>query len=250
MNFNNYLPEKFRRIFFTGTALLFLGVSLTSCLKNDDDDYVPQYSNVTIVNAYPNATNGIFWYYGNSFVNSTAFSYPSGHYYKGLYSGTYIAFTEGNSTSSTLVAEGSAPGTGEYSFFIAGKGDSSFVMQDKFITPAAGKAAIRFVNASKDAGAVDATIADAGESNLSFSNIAQKNNSDFKEFDSSDAASTVTVSVFATGTTTNPLATQTFTIKAGSSYTFFLSGYKTGTNVLALKIGQIDHTTLMASTAE
>lgn len=237
MRFNYYLPKKLQGYFSTGFVLLFAGILLSSCLKSKNDDYVPELSNVLIVNAYTNSPSGIDFYYGDSKVSSDSYPYSSNSpYYEGLYGGYPLYFTKPTAAGDSIFTKGSAPGGNKnYSIFIAGDNADAFLIEDNLITPATGKAAIRFVNASKTAGSVDVTL-----NGTTFSSgIAFQKNSDFKEV----SAEATELNVFAAGTTTNPLATYTFTPDPGKSYTIYTRGIKDATDTdKALGIGIVDHT--------
>lgn len=241
MRLDYYLPKRrFQGFLSTGFVLFLFAVLLSSCLKSKDDDYVPKYADLLAVNADPNAQEGVyFWYNGTAAQTAVPYSNNSS-YYKGLVEGASIAFFNASNTN-TAITGGRVPmGDKSYSVYVAGKGDSSFVVEDKMITPAAGNAAIRFVNASKSAGAVDVVFSTSTEklTNVKFHGAEGQPNPEFKGY----TAGATEVNVYETGTTTNPLATYTFTPVQGSSYSLYLRGVKNGTGTKALGIGKVDHT--------
>ncbi|GEM_PF-1174528 len=240
MRLDYYLPKKFQGYLSTGFVLFLFAVLLSSCLKNDDDDYVPKYTDLLIVNADPGSQQGVyFWYNGTTVETPIPYSQNSS-YYNGLVEGASIAFFNAANTT-TAITGGRVPmGDKSYSVYVAGKGDSSFVVEDVMITPATGNAAIRFVNASKSAGAVDVVFSTSTEklTNVKFHGAEGQANPVFKGY----TAGATEVNVYETGTTTNPLATYTFTPVQGSSYSLYLRGVKNGTGTKALGIGRVDHT--------
>ncbi|WP_374165436.1 DUF4397 domain-containing protein [Arcticibacter sp. MXS-1] len=239
MKLNNYLPEKFR---FISSGLILLGVTMlfSACLKsNDNDNYKPVLSDVMIVNADPNITSAEFAYGGQRTEYNIGYSTNS-KYYKDLFAGVEMVFFKGS--SNTVVARGAVPAGADsvFSIYLAGSGDSSFVVADKLVSPSGTNAAIRFVNASKSAGSVDVSIstATAKLTAQGFSGASGAASPTFKEY---PAGQTV-VNVYAAGTET-PLVTTplTFNAVAGVSYTVYLRGVKDGQGAKQLGLGLVDH---------
>ncbi len=220
-------------------ALFFSVLLLSSCLKNDDNDYTPEQSNLLVVNAYPEAmTDGILWAYNGSFVNSDApIAYASNsRYYSGLYRGVEIAFLKASDKQTVLARGGAQGGNTSWSAFVTGKSDSSFIVKDGYTAPTAGKANIRFVQASRSSAKVDVLIGTEKTSGVAFSSGTDPQ---FKEF-TVDGTSELLVSVFAADGTT-ALVTRSFIPKSGKTYTLYLYGSKTATGPKGLGLGIIDH---------
>ncbi len=241
---NVYMPKKSLKYISNGIVMAMAVLLLSSCLKSKND-YEPVYSTLMIVNADANTPQAYF-FYDRQFLE-TPINYGSNTpYYENLVGGAFLGFIKTTSDKDYYVRGGVPSVSGTYSVFLAGAGDSSFVVEDKLITPAADKIAIRFVNASKSAEAVDVTLTSGASgstpvklSAVKFHGTQGATAPEFKEY----PAAATTIDVYAAGSTTQTLATYTFPPTAGKSYTIYLSGHKTPTSESkALKLSRVDHT--------
>lgn len=244
MNMNVYMPKKSLRYISNGIFMAMAVLLLSSCLKSKND-YEPVYSTVMIVNADANTPQAYF-FYDRQFLE-TPINYGSNTpYYENLVGGAFLGFIKTTSDKEYYITGSVPPVSGTYSIYLAGTGDSSFVIEDKLITPAADKIAIRFVNASKSAGDVDVTLTSdaSGATPVKLSAVKFHGTKgvavpEFKEY----PAAATTVDVYATGTTTPVLATFDLPPTPGKSYTIYLSGHKTPANAgKAFKLNKVDHT--------
>lgn len=241
MKFNSYLPKKLRGYFSTGFILLVAGVTLSSCLKSKSDDYQVKLQNIMTINAYPDAPGGIYFYVGDTRVNSSALTYPGNTPYAyNVLEGAVLSFVKASNIDSAFV-QGQIGGEGYMSIFV--KGDSTVTTSDNFITPATGKAAIRFVNVAKSAGSFDVKLNDVAafsDVKLSdyFSTTAPADLTNFKEF----AAGQTTISLYTHGSS-QPLLTLPYNFVDGKSYTIYTSGVRGSSDpAKALVINVIDNT--------
>lgn len=236
----NIYPSKKLKGLFHISLFVLLSVLFTSCLDSKNDS-APNQSNLMVVNACPWAEDGIVWVYNGSAVNrDSSISYlANSRYYQGLWAGVPIAFYKSGqiSTGSPLTA-GYAPGNNlPYTVFVAGKGDSSFLVSDKLKKANAGNINLRFVHAAPTFGALDVDINGTKTTGVKFS---KGSNPEFKEL-VADGTTAVSVKVFASGTTTE-LATLTFTPTTTGVYTVYLAGSKDASAPYGPTLRTIDYT--------
>lgn len=222
-----------------GVYMLFtlcgLAVLLSSCLKDSNTEI--ETSNLMVVNACPSAITGIVWGYNGSLVQDTSEAIPYATvkgYYQQLAKGATITSYDRKLNS---ITGGYAPGgDANYSLFVTGSADSSFIVKDEYTTPATGKAALRFIQASKGAGSVNVSAGSASMTNIPYSS------GQTPAFNSIDPGTAMTISVSDPANTSVPLAQITFTPQAGKVYTACLTGDKLKTGARSLRIFVYDHT--------
>lgn len=241
ITFNNAKKIIYSVLFLTAAA-----ISLSSCLKSDNNDTTPDMSNLMIVNTCTWAPDGIVWAYNGNLVNKDSIvNYSTNsRYYFGLWRGATIAFYKSSQTSNnSYLTAGYAPGNNtNYSIFVTGKGDSSFIVKDDVKKLDATKAAVRFVNASASIGVVDIEINGTKTTGVKFSSGT---NPEFKEF-TTEGNTEFVVNVYATGTTTL-LSSLRFTPKAQESHTVYLRGKKDATGMAAIGLSVINNTKFLPS---
>lgn len=142
-----------------GALLVAATVGLSSCLKNKGNDYVqPDLAGLSIYHASPGTQAFDFGLDGYKISNGYSYRDRTGYY--DIYTGTRnIAFLKAGATSladSIRTVKFAAKKDSAYSAFLIGPSTApeTFVINDKLEAPASGKANIRFINLSPDAGAL------------------------------------------------------------------------------------------------
>lgn len=242
--------SRVRRYSLAATAILFSGLVLTSCLKDDDDTPNPPAAGLMAFNLSPDVSAAGFSISGNN-LTSTPLAFNS-------YTGTYLAIFPGtrsvesysfNSGNTIATASREFASDRYYSVFLVGA-DSSFsnvIVEDKLDTlSGAGKAFIRYINAIPDASDPNVTVT-ANGTNAVNESADFMNVSEFIAVDPGSASITVS-----NGGTIN--ANRTITLEAQKIYTIMLIGKPDGTGDQAVQIkyiqnGMIDGTQGRSSSA-
>lgn len=159
-------------------ALLGLVVSFSSCKT---DVQTPQAGGaLAITNASP-LRNSIDFYIGNQKVNTTALLFGQKIDYVNINAGTYGGTVTNSGSTKSLYGANFTIIPGQYhSLYIVSQPDStlSYVATlDTIPTPAANKAAIRFINLVSDAGAYNLEISN---DTTAFANKLYKGKTPFK----------------------------------------------------------------------
>jgi hypothetical protein len=199
---------------------------LSSCLKNNNDYYVPPVGYVSFIQASPDEPP-LDLYLNNNKVNQAPIGYGNAIDYFRAYTGTrtvnlYTLGTMNKTLSDTINVSANAV----YSLFMINTSahPGLLALTDTLNQPAAGKASIRFVNVSPDAPAVDFAIKD---STAMVSNKAFKGFSSFLPVQGGKNYS-FEVRQHGTGTV---LATFTnVPISSGLVYTIWFHGLANSTN--------------------
>lgn len=239
----NNLISNVRRHALAAIAILFAGLVLTSCLKDDDDTPNPPAAGLMAFNLSPDVAAAGFSISGNNLT-----SMPLGF---NSYTGTYLAIFPGtrsvesyNFNSGNTIATASREFGSEryYSVFLVGA-DSSYsniIVEDMLDSlSGTGKAFIRYINAIPDASDPSVTIAVNG-TNVVNENADFTSVSEFTAVDPGSAAITVS-----NGGSIN--ANRTINLEAQKIYTIMLIGEAGGTGDQAVQIkfiqnGMIDGT--------
>lgn len=212
--------------------LAVLGVSFTSCKK--DDDVEESEARVMIVHASPNAPNVDVRL--NNTVALTNVPFPANSEYNTVTAGnTNIKISATGTTNYVIDANVNFMANMNYSVFAIDSVNKikAAVVSDNLATPASGKAHVRFFHLSPNAPAVD--IAVTGGSvlfpNRSFND--QSTNTSLQNFTPVDAG-TYNLEVRVAGTTTVALPLPGVSLAAGKIYTVFAKGFLGGTGAQAL----------------
>ena len=208
--------------------VLLFAVGLTACSKLKDSDYEPvQVSGLNIIHASP-TTEALDVYVDNSLATyNMDFEFGEQIGYLSAYSGNRtFNVTKKNSLTSLKSFQYTLKPQIGYSLFVANTLENVefIILEDDLTKPATGKAKVRFVNLSPDAGTLNVTI--NGDAANTISNKAFKEYSDFIEIDPS---TTVTFSL-KNSTNNNEEGTLTTAIEAGKIYTLFAKGLKANTD--------------------
>lgn len=216
-----------------GMICLLTAALFSSCLKhNNSDDVVTPAGLITVINTSPDAPAQDF-YLNNNKVNLNPITYGHGLDYSGAYTGKrtlnfYTAGTQTLTKSDTLTVVANK----YYSVYLANvvAHPDIVIIKDAISQPELGKATIRLVNLSPDAGAVD----------LVSNNTVLAANMDYKgasAFVSISGNGNYDFEIRQAGTTT-VLATLTKAgIYANSVYTVWLQGLKNATDQTKLAAG-------------
>jgi len=210
----------------TAVVIGLMGLlSLSSCLKDNKNDYNPPIALVSFFQAVPNEP-AVDFYLDNNKVNWAPINYGDGvDYFRAFASKRtayfYLPSTMDKKFSDTL----SFKQDSIYSLFLAGTTahPELIKLNDIIEKPASGKASIRFIHLSPDAPAVDVAVKDSAAfvTNKSF-----KGNSPFTPI---TGDKTYTFNVLQKGTT-NVLATISgVNLPSGSVSTLVFSGLSAGT---------------------
>lgn len=233
------ISSNFKTISKTFIAALALSAVMVSCSK--DKNIVQQpISILNVIHASPTAEKLDFYVdnrKGNDQVSNMDFKYTDKTGYLQLFPGARnFTITKKGTTSPVVVTEKlSLDEQAGYSLFIIDKLETAklLLLKDDLTLPVEGKARIRFVNLSPDAGAVDLAI-EGKEGNL-FTNKAFK---EFSTFENIDAANKVTFKV--KDKTTGDVIATLADVKIDSKriYTIWVKGLKT-TEVNDMKVGAV-----------
>ena len=216
-----------RRAGIVGMMCLLAGL-LTSCLKNHDNDYVePPVAYLSVINASPDSQPVNFFLDQNR-ANDFPINYGHGIDYIRAFPGKRVASFFIAGTQQKLKADTiNLTAQKFYSIYLANVAATPDVIltRDSITRPDAGKATIRLVNVSPDAGAVDLGIKAA--STLLASNQAYKGASVFVPIQGN---STYTLEVRKKGTTTVLTTLEDVKLNSGSVYTVWLQGLAAATD--------------------
>jgi len=210
-----------------------IALSMTSCLKDNDDNYVaPQAAAVSIVNALP-GSQPVDVYFDQNLATPYAINYGNGQDYVRAYTGKRtITFYTGiqqklKSDTTTFLANKF------YTTYLTGTSASPelVVVKDTLAQPAAGKASIRLVNVSPDAPAINLVIRNGA---TLASSRAYKGVSSFVPVQGN---TTYTFDVVQTGTSTVLASIADVNLKNNAVYTVWLRGLATATDANKLTAG-------------
>ncbi len=216
-------------------AVLLAVFSLTSCLKSNDNNAVPDYSWLSVINASPNLEKFDF-VIDKRLVNDDSFSFTERLPYFNIYGGTRkIVIYKDQSTDSlragTLVAK-----SGEiYSLYVVGEAPNHefLTITDSLKTPSTGKAQVRFLNLSVNAPALKLNYG-VGVDSVLFSNVAYKKHSAFVEI---PGGKKYNFSVATEAGTGNTATESSVMIESGKIYTIWAKGLYNNTTNDSLKLG-------------
>ncbi len=224
-------------------AIAALSVAIVSCSK-DDNDYTPQpISGLSIYHASPTPEK-LDIYVGNGKANDAAASYVDFAFgnkmeYLNVYSGERQVTVKKKGTDPSLLTDkfNFEPQIGYSLFIVDNLATVKFLMlKDDLTKPESGKARVRFVNVSPDAGALNLNI--EGKDTDLFSNKLFK---EYTTFEAIDAGDKVTFNV--KNTTGGTLATkiQDVKIESGKIYTIWVKGLKAATDDTKLGVVVSEH---------
>lgn len=220
------ISNKFKFISKTLIAALTVSAVMVSCSK-DRTDYTPQPVSVMgVIHASP-TTEKLDFYVGDAKANRDDFAYTNKLDYLPIYSGErQVKITKKGSSTSILSGTVSLKDQMAYSLFIIDTFDKVkfLLVKDSVTLPASGKAKVRFINLSPDAGAVDISI--VGKDTPLATNKLFK---EYSNFESIDAADKVTFKIKDKATGAEIAALTDQKIESGKAYTIWVKGLKAAT---------------------
>jgi hypothetical protein len=220
--------------FFTQGAAMFgmmclLSGLLTSCLKNNDNNHyvVPPVALISAINASPDAQPVDFYLDQNRANNFSIKSGESLDYiraYTGKRTATfYVGGSQQKVKSDTITLKADKL----YSLFLANQVSTPdfLLIADSVSRPPEGKATVRFINLSPDAGAADLAI--KGGAVLATGLTYKK----YSAFIAVDGATPYTFEIRKAGTTTVLFTLTDVTLKRNTINTIWLQGLAAATDV-------------------
>lgn len=219
-------------------AALCTSLIFTSCMK-DDKNYEPIFiSGLSFIHASP-TTEKLDVYIQNSKVETQNFVFKSKLDYLRAYAGKRtISVSKAGATTKLKTDSVDLEKDMGYSVFIIDRLETlSFLkIKDDLTAPASGKAKIRFINLSPDAGSLHFSLANAS-TNL----VEDKNFKDYSNFIIIDASDKVSF-VVKDKTSGNTITTlNDIKIEAGKIYTVYANGLKANTDALKLSASIFTH---------
>jgi hypothetical protein len=221
-------PSRFRIAGMCFVALLCM--LQFSCLKDNNNYVAPQTALLMVVQGSAGAPGEILYLNNNRVNYYQSFNYGDHIGYFNAYTGTrqvilYNYASAAKIASDTIHLNNNVA----YSLFLANTYTSPdfILLTDSIAQPAAGKATIRFVNISPDAGAVDLSA----NSTVLVSDKAYKGSSTFRTV---AGGTNYNFEILKTGTNTVLAKLDTIPINSGSVYTVWLHGLKSGSGTTQL----------------
>lgn len=214
-----------------------LSILLFSCLKDHNTYVTVPTAQLMVVQGSPDAPAETL-YLNNNRVTSQPYNYGDWAGYFNAYTGNrqVVLYNYNNQTqvaSDTITLQQAVT----YSLFLANtytKPDF-ILLKDTIAQPASGKATIRFVDVSPDAGAVDLAV----NNTVLVSNKSYKGASSFLPVNGNNTASTF--QVLKSGTNTVLATLSNVTIQNGNVYTVWLHGLAAGSGTTVLAVGIINN---------
>ncbi len=218
--------------------ILFLTLTLMGCLKKLDE--VPQVSisGFSVIHAVPTAEKFDI-YLGSTKVNILDFAFTNKIDYLNAYSGIRQVSVGNKNASAFIKTENfTLKPNIAYSLFVIGKPDSIkyLFLTDTLTYPPAGKAKIRFVNLSPDAGALNLAIGGA-TADL----VADRLFKEYSPFITINNAERVTFNIKNKTTEVVEATLANVKIEDGKIYTVWAKGLKTATNDFKLGVEIFTH---------
>lgn len=212
-------------------------LQFSSCLK-DNNNYVapPPTALLMVIQGSPDAPSEAL-FLDNNRVNNPPFNYGDNIGYFNAYTGERNVILNDYNSGTRIASDTMRLNSNvAYSLFLANtytKPDF-ILLTDSIAQPASGKATIRLVNASPNAGSVDLTA----NSTTIVTGKGYKGSSVFK---SVDGGTNYNFTILKTGTNTVLAELDNVPIRTGSVYTVWLHGLANGTGNSALKADIINN---------
>jgi hypothetical protein len=229
-------PSRFRAAGIAFIAVLCL-LQFSSCLK-DNNNYVapPATALFMVIQGSPDAPSEAL-FLDNNRVNNPPFNYGDNIGYFNAYTGERnVILNDYNSGTRIASDTMNLKSNTAYSLFLAStytKPDF-ILLTDSIAQPASGKATIRLVNVSPDAGTIDLVA----NGNTIVTGKAYKGSSSFVTV---NGGTSYNFTVVKSGTNTALATLSSITINTGSVYTVWLHGLASGTGTTALKADIINN---------
>jgi hypothetical protein len=229
-------PSRFRIAGIAFVAVLCL-LQFSSCLK-DNNNYVapPPTALLMVIQGSPDAPEEAL-FLDNNRVNNPPFNYGDNIGYFNAYTGERNVILNDYNSGTRIASDTMRLNSNvAYSLFLANtytKPDF-ILLTDSIAQPASGKATIRLVNVSPNAGSVDLS---ANSTKI----ITGKGYKGSSAFITVDGGTNYNFSILKTGTTTVLATLNTVSISTGSVYTIWLHGLASGTGTSVLKADIINN---------
>jgi hypothetical protein len=208
--------------------ITILAFGLASCKKTDDPPTAVQTTNLNVINA---STDTLNYYLNGTRINNASSIYPLGSSgYIGVAIGQQNYEFKSLRSPVVFMSLALALDTGKtYSLYVAGRSASlTFSTIDTLVADTGNVAAIRFVNASPDAGKLDVMVGDT----VNFKVRAFKTSTVFLPVNAGNKR----IRIYQSGSA-SPKIDETRTLIAGKVYTLFTKGSLKGTGTAALGTG-------------
>lgn len=207
-------------------------LSLSSCLKNNNSEYVdPPSAGLSIFHASP-GTQKFNVAIGNTIINDgyqlIEFEYSKALSYVPVSPGSRnISILKRNTKDTIRTGTFNLVNDKYYSLFVtdAAPNANLVFVEDTIVVPPVGKARVRFVNLSPDAGNLDLVVNTAGTDSLLFSNKAYKTASPF-----TNLSGTKVYKLEIKSGATSKAVLDNVEIQSGKIYTIWAKGLSTATN--------------------
>jgi hypothetical protein len=227
-----------KKTLFAGFVGLMAIAGVVSCNTDNNNTTIPAAA-FGLVNVSPDAGSLDVYLNSTPVVYSLAYGADTGYY--NVQAGTYTLNIDsaGSTTQRVSSTITFAPAT-TYSVFIINSGTElqTAVVTDSVTAPSADSVAIRFLNFSPNATAVDLAVnGTVIASNRSYNDISS--NASLAQFGYL-APGTYTAEVRTAGTST-VLYTTSVTLTGGKIYTLYTKGFVGGTESGALSLGTLVH---------
>lgn len=207
--------------------LCLIATLFTSCLKQDDDDYVQTPAAlISVINALP-GTQAVDFYLDQNKGNTYPINYGNGLDYIRAYTGKRTPSFNLSNTSQKLKSDTiTLKADNFYSAYLTGTvaQPEILLLRDSITRPTTGMAAIRLVHVSANAPAVDLAIKDGAVL------ATNKSYKGYSPFVAIQAAKTYTIEVRLTGTTTVLASLTDVRLNNNSVYTVWLQGVNNATD--------------------
>ena len=211
--------NKTKRWLTSISVICLLSLTLTSCLKDNNNTVATPVAYLSVFQASPDAPSTNF-FLDNSQVNTTSFDYGSTIGYVTAYAGKRAATLKNIGGTTVATTDLNLDANTASSLFVANAiaHPDYIVLKDTLSMPSAGNAGIRFVNASADAPAVDFAVTGGS---LITANKAYKGFSSFSEI---PGGKTYSFEIRKAGTSTVLATITNAQINSAYVYTIWLHG--------------------------
>lgn len=223
MNFSKNLKKMNLKTMRLPILCLALAVSYSSCKDEKNSIPTPELESATISVFHASPLNdSLAFYLDDKRVNKDSIGLGDSINYVEVLVGNRTAEVKGSDGESILSGQIALEGKKSYSLFIANEQDkeAEFIqISDDLTKPAEGKAKIRFVNVSADAGTLNLKGND--ETDL-FTEVDYKSASEFTEINEA----TQSFKIIDNQTSTELFSLENIEIEAGKIYTIWVTSLK------------------------
>ncbi len=216
-----------KNLFWTICAMLIISVTLFSCVKDTNSNYIPPAALVTLIQASPDQPPLDFFLDNNKVNSNGPVVYGNSiDYFKAYAAKRTATFYNTGTTNKVFSDTITLKANYVYSLFLANKSTSPelFLLTDSISQPSGTNASIRFVNMSPDAPAVDLAIKGGNVV------VANKSYKGFSSFIQTQGNTNYTFEVRKAGTSTVLATLPTKNLNSNFVYTIWFYGLANPTN--------------------